>query len=283
MSATDETRGKSLTPLHRSEEVSQRSFRDGMISGCLTLIPSGGIVYYLHQHNEKFRKYTNFQAKTALVIMPALFMFGFTSESKLIGQMHDMAHEAEHTQQMTEWAARRHMLEEKIRKREETEGPGATVYTSLNDVERQRKFQELYRKSVMDSGVRVVDGDKLKLHHIAANFWQEHPFQILLGVGVPAVGMIFFRRQGSGNLMLSQKIMQTRVLGQFTVLVFLLTLMGFKEYMDSTGTFITEDEAERRVRDMMDAQKELQYRLAEGMVEQEHVKEAVSKMHKKKN
>ena len=198
--------------------------------------------------------------------------------------MHDMAHEAEHTQRMTEWAAKRQMIEEKIKKAEAEEGSqDAAVYTKLNEAERERKLQELYRKSVMNSGVRVVDGDKLKPYHVAANFWQEHPFQILLGIGVPAVGMIFMRRQGAGNIMLSQKIMRTRVMGQFTVLVFLLSLMGFKEYMDRSGTFITEVDAERRVREMMDAQNELQYRLAEGMVEQEHVKEAVSKMHSKQH
>ena len=60
MTVTNETRGKSLTPLHRSEEVSQRSFRDGIIAGSLAMIPSAGIVYYLHQNSEKFRKVSDY-------------------------------------------------------------------------------------------------------------------------------------------------------------------------------------------------------------------------------
>jgi len=266
------SQGKSLTPASRSEEVSTKSFRNGIISGSLALCSSGGIVYYLQHNSEKFRKLTNFQSKTALVIMPALFMFGFTSESHLLFNMKEMAREADHTQKMSDWVERRVAVESVMTKNGETYAP------SLSPADRDFKLKELYKKSVLESGVRVVEGDKLKPHHILANFWQAHPFQILLGVGVPAVGLIFHKVNSSKDIMLSQKIMQTRVVGQFTAIVLLLSLMGFKEYMDQKGTFITEEEAERRVLDMVEAQKELQYRLAEGMIEQEHTLEAVHKM-----
>lgn len=268
-------RGRSITPLNKAEEVSKKAFKDGMIAGSLTMIPTGGILYYLQHNSDKFRKYTNFQAKTALFIMPCLFMFGFVSESGLINQMHGMADADEHARDMADWSVRKQRLEEQIRKRQAEEGDDETkkAYAPLNDVEREKKLQVLYRKSVLDSGVRVVPGDKLSLTHTIANFWQDHPFQILIGLGIPAVGAIFMRRSAGNNLMLSQQILQTRVMGQFTVLAFLMTLMGFKEYMDRSGKFITEAEAERRVAEMMEAQRELQFRLVEGQHEAEHVKD----------
>jgi len=275
-----EVKGRSVTPLERADEVSQKCFQDGVVAGALTMIPTGGRLYYLQHNNERFRKYTNFQAKTALFIMPCLFAFGVVSETGLINQMHDMAAADEHAKELATWEARRSNLEEKIRKRQ-AEEEGSPTYQPLTDVERQKKLQELYRKSVMESGVRIVSGDSLSLHHRVANFWQEHPFQILIGMGIPAVAAIFVkRRAGSSSLMLSQQIMQTRVMGQFTVLTFLLSLMGFKEYMDRKGKFITEEEAENRVAEMMEAQRELQFRLAEGQHEAQHVKDVSSVFHK---
>jgi hypothetical protein len=201
-------------------------------------------------------------------------MFGLTSESHLLFNMKEMAREADHAQKMSEWAEKRVAVESTMAR----PTTGETYTPSSSPVDRDLKLKELYKKSVLESGVRVVEGDALKPHHILANFWQAHPFQILLGVGVPAVGLIFHKVNSSKEIMLSQKIMQTRVIGQFTAIVLLLSLMGFKEYMDHEGTFITEHEAERRVADMVEAQKELQYRLAEGMIEHEHTLEAVHKL-----
>ena len=59
MPATNEAQGRSLTPASRSDEVTQKSFRDGLMSGALALLSSGGIVYYLQHNSEKFRKVRN--------------------------------------------------------------------------------------------------------------------------------------------------------------------------------------------------------------------------------
>jgi hypothetical protein len=69
------------------------------------------------------------------------------------------------------------------------------------------------------------------------------------------------------------KIMHTRVIGQFAVISMLLTLMGFKEYMDRTGRFITEAEAEDRVAQMQENRAELLMRLQKDREEAEHVAE----------
>eukprot|EP00549_Striatella_unipunctata_P012699 CAMPEP_0118705074 /NCGR_PEP_ID=MMETSP0800-20121206/19644_1 /TAXON_ID=210618 ORGANISM="Striatella unipunctata, Strain CCMP2910" /NCGR_SAMPLE_ID=MMETSP0800 /ASSEMBLY_ACC=CAM_ASM_000638 /LENGTH=209 /DNA_ID=CAMNT_0006607145 /DNA_START=168 /DNA_END=797 /DNA_ORIENTATION=- len=113
--------------------------------------------------------------------------------------------------------------------------------------ETERKLMDLYRQSVQESGVRIIQGDKLGVHHRIANFWQENPFKMLAIAAVPSVGLIFYGRSGAKHLQLSHKILQTRVIGQFAVISLMLGLMGFKEYMDRNGTFITQVEADRRV------------------------------------
>ena len=55
--------------------------------------------------------------------------------------------------------------------------------------------------------------------------------------------------------------MHTRVFGQFAVIGMLLTLMGFKEYMDKYGKFITQADADMRVVQMKRMRKDLMDRL----------------------
>lgn len=50
-------------------------------------------------------------------------------------------------------------------------------------------------------------------------------------------------------------------MGQGTVIAMLLTLMGFKEYMDRNGKFITEAEADARVEEMKRVRAELIMRM----------------------
>ncbi len=56
--------------------------------------------------------------------------------------------------------------------------------------------------------------------------------------------------------------MHTRVFGQFTVISMLLALMGFKTYMDNTGKFITQKEADIRVEEMKRMREDLLKRIA---------------------
>ena len=55
--------------------------------------------------------------------------------------------------------------------------------------------------------------------------------------------------------------MHTRVFGQFAVISMLLTLMGFKAYMDSFGRFITQAEADLRVEEMTRMRQDLLKRI----------------------
>jgi len=124
-----------------------------------------------------------------------------------------------------------------------------------------KQLTELYRQSVEQSGVRVVPGNTLGMHHKFANYWQENPFKILACLGVPAVAYIFYGKSGQEHIPFQLKVMQTRVMGQGTVIAMLLGLMGFKEYMDRNGKFITEEEADARVDEMKRVRAQLIYRM----------------------
>mmetsp|Transcript_20069 Transcript_20069/g.28253 ORF Transcript_20069/g.28253 Transcript_20069/m.28253 type:complete len:215 (-) Transcript_20069:1246-1890(-) len=174
-----------------------------------------------------------------MVIMPALFMFAFSSEQKLNHKMREMANEYEHSKEVTQWA-------ENNRKQNLTQT--SSISSKSEDTEKQ--LLALYKKSVADSGVRIVSGDNLGFHHKIANFWQENPFKLLAAMGVPTVLYIFHGKSNQRHLQLQSKLMHTRVYGQFAVISMLLTLMGFKTYMDSQGKYITQHEADMRVEDM---------------------------------
>ncbi len=85
----------SLTPEHRSDEVTTTAFNDGIMNGALAFIPSlAGL--FLAMKNPTFRKVTNAQSRTAIAIMPPLFTFAVTGEQKLTHRMHEVAAENEH-------------------------------------------------------------------------------------------------------------------------------------------------------------------------------------------
>mmetsp|Transcript_17564 Transcript_17564/g.33308 ORF Transcript_17564/g.33308 Transcript_17564/m.33308 type:complete len:288 (+) Transcript_17564:100-963(+) len=227
----------SLTPRERSEEATSAAMYDGLIAGGITLIPSTAAVY-LAMNNQKFFRATNWQSRTAIAIMPPLFMFALTAEMKLSHSMEEMARQSDHSRQVSEWAEKVHEENKQAIRRMET------------DTVLEKKLHAMYKQSVENSGVRIVPGDTLSFHHKVANFWQENPFKILAGIGVPTVLYIFRGRTDQKHLQLQSKLMHTRVFGQFAVISMLLGLMGFKTYMDTHGKYITQYEADMRVEDM---------------------------------
>jgi hypothetical protein len=225
----------SLTPLSRSNEVTGEAFNEGMINGAMVFVPSLGAMY-MALKNPTFRKITNVQSRTAMVIMPALFAFGFFSENKLIDRMEEVAQESEHNMKTVAWA-------EHVKK------------TSAKDME----LHDLYRKSILDSGVRLVP--ELTPYHQAANYVQLNPFKCIAGFGVPAVAMIYFSEARKAHLPQQLKILHTRVFGQATVIATLLGIMSLKEIMDRSGRYITEDQVEERVEEMRLTRQQMLYNI----------------------
>lgn len=227
----------SLTPAERNEEATNIAMTEGLKYGLMTLIPSSGAVYWAMKNSPRFLARTNMQSRTALAIMPALFMFAFTSEETLRHTMDDIAAEEKHRQVL---------LRE--------------FSPDVSKVQTDAHLLATYRKSVEDSGVRIVPGE-LSFHHKASNYVATNPLKTLIALAVPSVGMIFYGRTGKEHLQLSMKLLHTRVFGQFATLSLLLGVMGFKEYMDSAGKYITEQEADERVAEMVAVRQSLLQRL----------------------
>eukprot|EP00581_Thalassiosira_minuscula_P009425 CAMPEP_0183707712 /NCGR_PEP_ID=MMETSP0737-20130205/4215_1 /TAXON_ID=385413 /ORGANISM="Thalassiosira miniscula, Strain CCMP1093" /LENGTH=281 /DNA_ID=CAMNT_0025935439 /DNA_START=212 /DNA_END=1057 /DNA_ORIENTATION=- len=263
--------------------------KEGFISGGLAAIPSCLAVYTAMNFSPKFVKATNWQSRTAMAIMPPLFAFAFSAEQKLVHSMHKMASEADHSKQMAEWS-QQHELEQhrqelqrmttqKILAQPGMREEGMFTTEKSKDEEHERMILEKFRESVVNSGVRVVEGDALGVHHRLANFWQENPFKILIAIGVPTVFFIFKGREGQKHLQTQMKVMHTRVFGQFAVISMLLTLMGFKEYMDRSGKFITEDDVQARVAQMQQSRAELMMRLHRDRIDAHKVAEKRKQAH----
>eukprot|EP00591_Stephanopyxis_turris_P007345 CAMPEP_0195525964 /NCGR_PEP_ID=MMETSP0794_2-20130614/26712_1 /TAXON_ID=515487 /ORGANISM="Stephanopyxis turris, Strain CCMP 815" /LENGTH=263 /DNA_ID=CAMNT_0040656553 /DNA_START=12 /DNA_END=803 /DNA_ORIENTATION=+ len=249
-----------------ADEAARKGTNSGIIAGLWTMGLSGSGVWAALKYSPKFRKLTNYQVRTALVIMPPFFAFALAGEIKVNELNRHSADEREYARRVKKWAT--DVVDEDHKDKAD--------YEPLSIEEREKKLSELYKKSVAGMGVRIVPGDNLGIHHRVANFWQENPFKVLSAAGAGAVFYIFKGRQGKQHLQLQQKLMQTRVVGQFTVLIFLLSLMGFKEYMDTYGKFITEADAEKRVVEIRDAKAELEYRLAEDAAITDNVEKVIA-------
>ncbi len=238
----------SLNPREQKAQITYEAFQHGAWYGGATLIPSSGLVYYCYHKYPSFVARTNWQSRTALAIMPALFAFAAAGEHHLTLRMRRVADEAQHKHATVEWADRVHQKRIELRK--------AKGDHEVHDADHQAELARLYRESV-SKGVRIVPGDQLGIHHRILNFWQENPAKILFGAGIPAIGYIFWSRSKNPHLQFQMQVMHTRVMGQFTILLFMLTLMGVKGYMDQNGKFITETEAEDKVEELHAARLEL--------------------------
>jgi hypothetical protein len=138
-------------------------------------------------------------------------------------------------------------------------------------------LRRLYKQSVEQSGVCIVP--ELKAHHRAANFAAENPIKILAGLAVPSVAWIFYGRTGKEHLDFSVKLLHTRVFGQFATLSMLIGVMGFKEYMDRNGKYISQDEADARVYEMERVRRSLQMTLEAERQHAEEVKREIAAAH----
>ena len=143
--------------------------------------------------------------------MPALFVFALTSEHKLNHRMHEVAEETEHAIKSVQWAEQHHRK---------------------SPTRDEQKLRDMYRQSVLSSGVQLVDTPELQLYHKTANYLQSNPFKCIAGIGIPSVAYIFYGRTKKDVLSLQMQILHTRVFGQFTMVCTLLGVMGLKEMMD---------------------------------------------------
>ena len=236
----------SLTPQKRSTEVTDAAMNEGMVNGTMVLIPSIAGVYGAYLKNAKFRKFTNWQSRTAIAIMPALFVFALTSEHKLNHRMHEVAEETEHAMKSVEWAERQLRRESQLQQ-------------EPNKMKEAEELRKMYRQSVIASGVNVVP--ELQTYHKVANYIQANPFKCIAGLGVPSIAYIYLGQSGKEHLSFQLKILHTRVFGQAAVICSLLGIMGLKEMMDRRGKYVTEGDIDARVRQMENTRNDMMERL----------------------
>jgi hypothetical protein len=234
-----------LTPASRSDEATEEASNEGLIHAFFTMVPAAGAVM-IAMRDPRFVKWTNWQSRTALVVMPTLFMFSFSGESRHLGKMREIANETKHSSETVRWAE------------DALEHIDAPV---MNHRETEEHLLKLYQKSVKDSGVNIVPGDQLGIHHRIANYTAANPIKVLATLALPSVAWIFYGNTGKQHLDFSVKLMHTRVFGQFATISILLGVIGFKEFMDYNGRFITEREANDRVEEMQHVRQALMSRL----------------------
>jgi len=255
---------QSLTPMHRADETAWDATYEGLVNGFMTLVPTAGALY-VAMRNPTFVKRTNWQSRTAMVIMPALFVFGLTAEKHLEHRMKEIAEENKHKNATVVWAEKQYAQEKES---------GTHTHVDMD-----AHFTELYQQSVEDSGVQIIPGDKLGAHHRMANWAAENPIKLLAGLAIPSVSLILYGRTGQQHLQFSHMLLHTRVFGQFATLSCLLGVMGFKDYMDRNGKFITQAEADARVEEMKEVRRQLLTRLAQQNEYQKHVQEEIAAAH----
>lgn len=124
-------------------------------------------------------------------------------------------------------------------------------------------------------GARIIPRSHCLHKSMKSNLCSHSLFYFLSSrfVSVPTVLYIFKGRAGQEHLQWQMKVMHTRVFGQFAVISMLLTLMGFKEYMDRNGKYITEADVQARVAQMQESRAELLMRLQRDRIEAERIAE----------
>jgi uncharacterized membrane protein len=275
----------SLTPLDRASETVSAANTEGLLNGLLTMLPMATVVTVLLKTNETFVKRTNWQSRTAIVLMPSLFVAALTSEQKLAHRMHEMASESQHGTETVHWAEQQLQLQQQQQKRDASLKTTTAISTgtantnSNNNLTETQQLASLYQQSVASSGVCIVPGDKLQWYHHFANYTAQYPFRVLSAIAIPSVAYIFYGRTEQSHLQFSQKLMHTRVLGQFTTISLLLAVMGFKEFMDHNGRYISQQQADERIDEMHQVRQQFLNKLEQDKLIAASIKAEMDKAH----
>lgn len=219
---------RNLNPASSAPSVISAAIFEGAKSALMAAVPSGGLVYYFYKSkSDFFRKSTGPSSRTALVIMPPLFMFALTSELEIIRLKRKEARDI----QLTE--------ERRI-------NPGKVMNEEKASVVTQESVIELNNTYTRNFGSPVRIRENMGVHHHFSNIVAGHPFKVLGLLAVPTVAYIAKEQMTAKNkdaLKFSQKVMHTRVYGQFGTLMLLGIFMSWKMYHDKYGDFLSVEDA----------------------------------------
>ena len=77
----------------------------------------------------------------------------------------------------------------------------------------------------------------MPLHHKTLNWLYDHPFAVVGMTGVPLAGYILNQQLQIKHLKLQQRIMHSRIFAQGSILLILVSVMGFRHWMEKHGRF----------------------------------------------
>ncbi|GMF64773.1 unnamed protein product [Phytophthora lilii] len=119
---------------------------------------------------------------------------------------------------------------------------GAFTIVAENRLMHGARNPELYMATMDGTYVpQKQEASQLKFWQKSANFLYDHPYRALITVGAPLVGGIYGYQHLNKGISTSQQIMHTRIYGQASVVVLLLSSMAFHDYMAKRGKFTVED------------------------------------------
>lgn len=271
----------SLTPAARNAEATHEATMEGAMNGLLTLIPCVGLVALAVKTRPGFALRTNWQSRTAMSIMPAMFVAALTGEQKLEHKMKEIAAETEHTHQTVKWAEEQMQLKQRQQEKEQGNDLGIAQVKFDSIGSNESNLRDLYLQSITqsDNNIRIVPGDSLAWYHRSANFISANPIKVLSAFSIPTIAWIFYGNTGKQNLDISQKLLHTRVFGQFATISCLLGVMGFSEFMNRNGRFMSQTDADERVAEMQQVRLQLIRRLELEHEHEEQMKREIELAH----
>jgi hypothetical protein len=260
----------SLTPQTRADEAVKAAHDEGVLNFFIALVPSMGSVALAMRYSPYFVKRTNWQIRTALILSPPSFAYMLTGEQKLSHKMREIASETQHSEETVKWAEQQ--WQEELKRRQQVEQQQNTLTESEH-------IAALYKQSLAGTGVRIVP--ELQWYHNTSNYISENPVKVLAVLAVPAVAGIFHGRNEQQHLQIASKLMHTRVIGQFVTVMGLLSIMGFKDYMDRNGLFISQQQADERIAEMHAIRTMMKERLEIDRLRAEEMQQKIALAHER--
>jgi hypothetical protein len=100
-----------------------------------------------------------------------------------------------------------------------------------------RLRREADREGLSNADIQKGHVSTMPVHHMMMNMLYDHPFGLILGVGLPFAGTVFYKQMQLKHITVSQRVMHSRVFAQGGILAIALTTMAFREWMDRRGRF----------------------------------------------
>lgn len=186
----------------------------GAIAGTL----SGSAIYGAHMYFPKFRKGVGISGKVGTMMMLLAGSFFLKSELTMVDAMR-----YPHLYGIE--------IPDELRRRRGELPRDNSIQT-----------QQLQTRKTYNTKAEFVDANPHKIvvdnkpyipfYNKYLNFLYDHPYRMLLGMALPAIGVIFYQEGKSKGIRLQNRLLHTRVLGQGAVLTILITLMTFREVME---------------------------------------------------